>query len=177
MGVLRTTRRVYGTPWSKLSGVELSLEVLLKVGKIIAEEIANEARKDYMRKGRTPRGEPMGLPNTKRFFDSFSVEISGERTILIKTSWPWIERHMEGRDAFKMWWLTQSRGVYKVPMIQDDGRVLIVSTPATLADAWIHPGALKFNFVSRGVQKGRIKAATVIAEEFLKMLLAGDPLK
>jgi hypothetical protein len=177
MGDIRTARRVYGTPWSKLSGVELSRDILQKVGKIIAEEIANEARKDYMRKGRTPRGEPMSLPNTKRFFDSFDVEISGERTILITTTWPWIERHMEGRDPFKMWWLTQARGIYKVPMIQDDGRVLIVSTPATLADAWIHPGALKFNFVNRGVKKGRIRAVKEITQELLKMLLAGDPLK
>ena len=178
MGKLRTIRSVYGKPWSRLAkGVEITPEVLTRVGEAIAEEISKEARKDFLRKGATPRGKPMGLPNTKRFFDSFSVEILGASTIGIRTSWPWIERHIEGREPFKMWWLTQARGVYRVPIVQTDGSVLLVATPPTLGEAWIHPGALKFNFVSRGVKKGRERAAKIIVEELLQQFVAGDPTK
>lgn len=178
MGRLRPVRAVYGKPWSKLaSGVDVTPKMLLRVGEVIAEEISKEARKDYLRKGKTPRGEPMGLPNTKRFFDSFSVEVVGASTIGIRTTWPWIERHVEGRESFKMWWLTQARGVYRVPIVQEDGSVLLVATPPTLGEAWIHPGALKFNFVSRGVKKGRVRAAKIVVEELLQQLAAGDPTK
>jgi len=178
MATLRPFKQVYGKPWSKLAqGLELTPDILLRVGTVIAEEIGKEARKDYLRTGRTPRGEPMGLPNTPRFFDSFSAEVIGESTIGIRTTWPWAERHIEGRDSFKMWWLTQSRGVYKVPIVQPDGSILLVATPPTLAEAWVHPGALKFNFVSRGIKKGRPLAAKILLAELMRQLASGDPTK
>jgi hypothetical protein len=74
-----------------------------------------------------------------------------------------------------MWWLTRERGVFRVPIVQEDGSVLIVATPPNLGSAWIHPGALKFNFVSRGVKKGRVRAVKILAGEALQQLLSGDP--
>lgn len=177
MGKIKPIRGVYGKPWSKMAQIEPSPEILLQMGEIIVEEISKEARKDFARTGKTPRGVPMSLPNTRRFFDSFSVSILGASTIVISTSWEWFERHVEGRKPYKMPWLTQERGVFRVPITQEDGSVRIVATPATEGEAWIHPGVKKFNFLARGVKKGRIRAAKLLAVEAIQQVLGSNPLK
>jgi hypothetical protein len=174
---LTSVRKVYGKPWSRMAEIEVSPEVLQKVGDIIVESIREEALKDYAKDGRTPRGLPMGLPNTDRFWDSFSASLLGASTVIISSSWPWINRHIEGRKPFKMWWITQDRGRYYVPLRQPDGSVNVAIAPLNKEEAWVHPGVIKYHFINRGVKKGRKKAMKLLAQEVLKKLVAGNFLK
>lgn len=177
---LRPVRSVYGTPWSRMArGVPLSRSVMNKLGRILVQEIVREGKKDFAKQGRkaTPLGEPEGIPKSRNFWKSFKHEIKGSRTIQIISDWEWIEQILEGRDPYPMPWLTQERGIMRVPMKQPNGTVIVRVAPATVKDAWIHPGFAKHNFVERGVKKGREKAAEIIAAEVAKMLANGDPTK
>lgn len=169
-------RGVYGKPWSKMSKVELNPQILRRVGEILVESVSEEARKAVVAQaGRTPEGQPMGLPNTPDFYNSFSYRISGPSSLEILSSWPWVERHVEGRDPFPMTWLTQAAGRTLIPLKQPDGSVIIRMAPKTEEEAWIHPGVRKYSFLEVGVRKGREKAARVLAEEALRQILKGDP--
>jgi hypothetical protein len=153
-----------------MTSVEINDVFLKRAGEVIQESIRQEAIKDYSRTKRTPRGEPMGLPNTPKFFNSFGVKIEGKSTIVITSSWPWIEPHVEGREPYKMTWLTRQKGLRAVPIERPDGSVVIVRTPLSKGDAWIHPGALKFHFIERGVKKGRKKVMEMLAQEAIKQI-------
>lgn len=178
-GKLTSVRRVYGKPLSRLAkkGIEFDEKTLERVGEIILQHIQKEARKDYARVKKTPRGVPMGLPNTDRFFESFTVKISGKSTIVVRSSWPWIERHIEGRKPFKMDWLTRENGVTRVPIVEEDGGIAIVMAPLTKGEAWTHPGAKKFNFLRRGIEKGRKAAVKLLLEEAKKQIAQANLLR
>jgi hypothetical protein len=132
---------------------------------------------DFAKQGRraTPAGEPAGLPNSESFFDSFAYKISGRSTIVITSTWPWIAQHIEGRGPTRMTWLTQEQGVYRVPIVQDDGTVVVRFAPFRTEHAWVHPGFARHTFLERGVRKGREEMAKVIIEEVKNMLAGGDP--
>ncbi len=178
---LRPLRSVYGTPWSKLAKgkVPLAVRTMRRLGAMMVKEIVKEARKDFAKQGRkpTPKGEPEGIPKSKDFFKSFHWRLRGSRTIEIYSTWPWIEQIVEGRDKYKMTWLTQPEGIYQVPMKQPNGTVIVRTTPATRRKAWVHPGFAEHNFIERGVDKGRIKAAEIMLEEIVKKMEQGDPKK
>jgi hypothetical protein len=155
---------------------------------------------------RTPHGKPEGIPgdrfvfkprnnhqerahfrsthSTKRpyaaegtFWDSWSYEIVGKSTVVVKSSWPWIEQILDGRGRFKMDWLTQAKGVKAVPIVQNDGTVIVRTAPKGTGDAWMHPGFAKHSFVERGIKKGRKKAAEIARREIIKALKKGDPFR
>lgn len=175
---LKPIKSIYGTPWSKLAkGIRLSRGVMNKLGKIIVREIVKEARKDFAKQGKkpTPEGEPEGIPKSRDFFKSFKFRIRGSKTVEVYSTWPWIDQILEGRGPYRMNWLTQRRGVPRVPMKQPSGVTLIRVTPTDATDAWIHPGFAKHNFIERGIQKGREKAAKIMLEETAKQLAKGDP--
>jgi hypothetical protein len=177
---LKPIRSVYGTPWSRLAGgVTLDRKTLNLVGQTLVKEIVKEAKLDLAKQGnkRTPVGEPEGIPNDPKFFQSFTFQIRGKRTIEILSTWPWIEQIIEGRDEYKMTWLTQQAGVNRVPMRQENGTVLVRTTPSKKADAWIHPGFARHRFLERGIQKGRDKAAKYMLEDVARQLANGDPTK
>lgn len=177
---LRPLRSVYGTPWSRLAkGIRLSRPVMAKLGKIMVQEIVKEARKDFAKQGKkpTPRGEPEGIPKSRDFFRSFHYRIRGSKTVEIYSTWPWIDQILEGRGPYKMDWLTQKRGVRRVPMKQPSGVTIIRVAPTDATDAWIHPGFAKHNFIERGIKKGREKAAKIMVEEAARQLAMGDPTK
>jgi hypothetical protein len=168
-------RKVYGTPWSKMAGgVELSLEVLNRLGKAMVKEIRNEARRAFAMRGVSPGGK-MGLPASHKFYESINYRISGKRTVEIVSNWPWMDAYLEGRDPYPMTWLSQEKGVTKVPLIDKSGEVIIRMAPLQAKDAWIHPGVAKYSFIERGVKKGREKMAEIIREEVARLLLEGDP--
>ncbi len=174
-------RGVYGKPWSKMVGqpIELSREVMGQLGAILVECVVEEAKKDLARQGRspTPKGQPEGLPTSDNFFESFGYRISGRRTVEITSTWPWIEQIKEGRDPYKMSWLTRQRGVYRVPMVQEDGTVLVRMAPLTTGNAWIHPGFARHTFLERGVRKGRERMASIVIQEAWTQLQQGDPFR
>lgn len=171
-------RGVYGKPWSKMEGdIPLTKETLNRLGEILVESVVAEARKDLAKQGNSPtrRGQPEGIPASESFFESFSHRIQGKRTVEIVSKWPWVEQIVEGRPPYPMKWLTQANKVYKVPMMQSDGTVLVRTAPLRTQDAWIHPGFARHTFLERGIRKGRKKAAKVVLDEFVKQLMQGDP--
>lgn len=183
---------VYGTPWSKLIGEQAvigraELEIL---GKVMVEAVVAEAKKDFAKQGgkRTRRGKPEGIPGPgpfpthtthiePQFFDSFDYEIVGQRTVVITSTWPWIDQITEGRRPFKMKWLTRANGVNAVPIVTHGGTVIVRMAPLTAADAWVHPGFARHTFIQRGIRKGRKKAAKEVAKMITEKLGQGNPLR
>ncbi len=174
-----SVRRVYGKPWSQMAGdLPVNRELLNRLGEALVESVVREARKDLAKQGNrpVPRGQgPVGLPTSNSFFDSFSHAIRGKSTIEITSSWPWVDVHIEGRAPRRMEWLTQERGVYKVPIVKQDGTVIIRTAPLRAAEAWIHPGFARHTFLERGIKKGRERMAEILLEETIAMLSQGDP--
>jgi hypothetical protein len=174
-----SVRRVYGKPWSQMAGeVPVTRELLNRLGEALVESVVKEARKDLAKQGNrpVPRGQgPVGLPSTDSFFDSFDYQIRGKSTIEITSSWPWVEVHLEGRPPQRMEWLTQERGVFKVPIVKQDGTVIIRTAPLRSPEAWIHPGFARHTFLERGIRKGRERMADIVGEEVIAMLMKGDP--
>jgi len=189
-------RRVYGKPWSKMSGITITPEVLEKLGQCLIKTLVYEAKKDFAKRGwplRDPKGGP-ALP------DSFSMKIKGESTIEIYTSFYGLTELMSGDiPERKMEWLTQEhkkehpekfpltkgerrRGMHqggkRLPLIvpiESNGTVILRAAPLTTADAWIHPGIAKFTFAQRGIRKGRKACVKLIAQFVAEELAKGNP--
>jgi len=195
----RRVRGVYGKPWSKMAGnVPLSREVLNRLGEKLVEYIVKEAKKDIAKQGYgpTPRKDPEGLPSSERFLDSFSHSLHGQKTVIVTSTWPWIEQMIDGRPPFKMTWLTGKQRGYPptkpaselkpgeiqystllVPMMQRDGTVIVRYAPFRTEDAWVHPGFARHTFIERGVKKAREAMAEIILEEVVDYLAQGDPFR
>lgn len=164
-------RAVLGGPFSKLLGrdIPLTRPMLEELGEILVKHIVKEARKDLAKQGRspTPRGEPEGLPTVGSFLKSFSYRIRGQRTIEILSTWPFLKQATEGRQPYKMTWLTHEQGVRAVPIVQSDGTVVVRTTPFRTQDAWIHPGFARHTFINRAVKNARKEMAQAILERHL----------
>jgi hypothetical protein len=170
---------VYGKPWSKMVGqkIEINPVLLRRLARTLVKAVVEEAKKDFAKQGRkpTPKGKPEGIPASDSFFDSFGYRILGKSTIVITSTWPWIHQITEGRDRYRMTWLTEANRIYQVPFPQPDGTVLVRMTPFRIADAWIHPGFARHTFLARGIRKGRKRMAEIVGKEALKELKKGDP--
>lgn len=179
-GVKTRVKGAYGKPWSKMVGDKIPINryILQRLGKAMVDAIVEEAKKDFAKQGRspTPKGQPEGLPDSDNFFESFDYKIVGKSTVVITSTWPWIQETVEGRPPYKMTWLTRSQQVYKVPMPQPNGTVIIRTAPLKMADAWIHPGFARHTFLERGIRRARKEMAKIIGEEAKKMLKKGNPL-
>jgi hypothetical protein len=136
-----------------------------KVGKVIRDSIVKEAKKQAAADVKKSKGErrthvseedqydtdsaPEGIPRSQRFFDSFKWRVVNTK-VEIYSDWPWINQIVDGRDPYKMTWLTQAKGVDRVPFTDPTGKVKILSTPASATDAWVHPGFAKHDFIQKG---------------------------
>jgi hypothetical protein len=136
-----------------------------KVGKVIRDEIVKEARKQSSSDLRKSKGErrthvseedqhdvasaPEGIPRSERFYDSFKWRVVNTK-VEVYSDWPWVNQIVDGRSPYKMTWLTQSKGVDRVPFTDPTGKVKILSTPASVTDAWIHPGFASHDFIQKG---------------------------
>jgi hypothetical protein len=168
-----TTRKVFGKRIVPIQGVFTpTREMLTKAAKIILDQVVFEAKKDMAlsRSMAAAGGHQVLLPKSEDFIKSFSASVEGS-VIHIKSSWPLIEQHIEGRDPYPMTWLTQAEGVKKVPMITREGISVVRTTPLTTNEAWYHPGFKKFTFLERGARKGREKARVYLLKEMLPYML------
>lgn len=184
------TRGVYGTPIAKLAGMQIKLTraQLQRAADIILDAIHKEIKRDMaLSTGLRPQGEPVRLPNTKRFVDSFKVRIKGESTIEIYSDWPTASAHTtklkpgfvnnqrpDTSAPIQMTWLMQPR-VPLARIVTQGGQVLVRTTPISRNQdgPWIHPGFRKYTFLERGLRKGRIEAAKALAAEALAQALNG----
>jgi hypothetical protein len=177
-------RGVYGKPLLKRDAPNVAvmpMPMLKKAAEIILKSIKKEIMKDMAKSaGLRGRGKPVPMPDSKKFVDSFSWKIVGKSTIEIVSNWPTASAHTStpGKDdnkkstePYKMTWLTQPQ-VKVVPLVTQEGQVIFRTAPLTTADAWIHPGFLRYTFIQRGVDKGRVKVFEEMAEEIVGLFLA-----
>ena len=172
-------RAVLGGAFGKLLGGDIPVDrkTLEELGALLVKHIVREASRDLAKQGKSPiaktgnacsgEREPEGLPTSVSFLKSFSYRIKGKATIEILSTWPFLRQATEGREPYKMTWLTQEQGVRAVPMVQPDGTVLVRTTPLTTADAWCHPGFARHTFINRAVKKARKEMAQIILERHL----------
>lgn len=168
---IKTTR---GKTWAKLENADFVTEEFLhKVGKLLVDTIVFEAGKDFAKQGNkpTPRGIAEGMPRTLNFFDSFSYKVDSSKGVVsIFSSWPWIDQIIDGRPPYPMEWLTKEKGVNWVPMEQEDGTKLLISTPVSAADAWVHPGFKRHTFMRRAYENSRRKMEKLVANRITTVL-------
>jgi hypothetical protein len=165
----------YGKPWSKLLGdAVVSPEMLTEIGKILVKFIVKEAKADLVKQGndRTPRHEPEGIPKSENFFKSFSYRVSGTSSVEITSTWPWVNQIIEGRDAYRMVWLTREKGVGIVPLRPSKGTVILKMAPGR-KHAWIHPGFARHNFISRGMKKAKKSIDEAVRQRMIKAIKRG----
>jgi hypothetical protein len=146
--------------------VQLDMTSLRKIGKIMVECVVAEARKDFAKRGKSGLSDPKGLPDSQgkhvrpSFFDSFEYRITGQKTLTIVSTWPWIEGLVEGRPAGPMLKHTQNNPSLRgrpIPFLQGNGKVLFRMAPIASGKMWIHPGIAKHTFLQRGLAKARQK--------------------
>lgn len=187
-------RGVYGKPLLK-SGTSISMtpELLKKAGETILEAVKKEILKDIA-KSRGIRGgtyptsyqsrDPVPLPDSPKFVDSFTYSIRGKSTIEIVSDWPTADIHVgklrskdletppnrkKSTPPFKMWWLVRPK-VNTIPIVTHTGQVIYRSAPEA-GNEWIHPGFRRYSFIERGVKKGKEKfVEQVLAQEVAKIV-------
>ena len=173
-------KSVYGKPLSRMAGRPLPIDPKFfdRVGQTLVDAVVAEARKDFAKEGRSARapGAPVGLPNTEDIFKSFSYRISGKSTVELLCDWPYIDQITQGRRPFPMTWLTQEKGAGVVPIKKKSGVVIFRMAPPNAANAWIHPGFARHNFVQRGIRKGREQVAALLSAEVKRQILKTDVL-
>jgi hypothetical protein len=159
--------RVYGKPFSKMVGKPITMDrnLLNRLGQVLVESVVEEAKKDFAKRNKPGMGRPVGIPDSQDFFDSFSYRVTGNSSLEVYSTWPTIKPLTEGRDRFKMAWLTRQNGVNVVPIIQPNGTVIFRMAPLNFGEAWIHPGFARHTFIERGIRKGRERMAAIIVRE------------
>lgn len=177
-GVTIRLKSIYSRPWSKIAkNITFPQPVLKKIGRLLVKEIVLEAKRQYRAQGNrsTPIGEPEGLPKGPEFYRSFSYKIRGKSTVEVWSDWPVIKQLMEGREPYKMVWLTHEEGRPLVSMKQRKGVALVRTTPIKRKDAWIHPGFAEHDFIKKGIANAQQKVAKILTDELAKKLAKGDP--
>lgn len=140
-------RKRYISPLEKQVGAVLGKKDLQFFGRCLLRYIREEAKKDAAKTGQVPISE--------EFFKSFSYQVR-DSSITIVCSWPWIRLIQEGTNGpYRMKWLTQAQGVYRVPLRGDNGEVIIRTAPLTTDKAWIHPGIARHTFVERAFRRAQ----------------------
>ena len=166
---MKKLRGKYGKPLGGKLDMKLEKEDLVRYGELCVEHIVAEAKRAAQ--------YSTALPKDEAFYKSFSYRLQGSSTVLITSSWDWIEIYQNlqeqdpSKDAafgkpkpYRMTWLTKAKGVDKVPLIDKaTGQVVIRSTPLKTADAWIHPGIARHTFINKGMKKAQ--------EQFMKEMI------
>ena len=60
-----------------------------------------------------------------------------------------------------------------VPLTTSTGEVIFRMAPLRTADAWIHPGIARFNFMERAVRKAKIQVDKIMTEYCGNVISAG----
>ena len=170
---------VYATPWSKLTGqkVEITPAIMLKLGQACLDGVKYEVRRAVaLAANAGGRGKPIPLPNSQEFVESFQFKIRGNKTVEILTNWPFAKAWEDGTEPFEMTWLKQPK-VKVVPIITHQGETILRTAPLQTEKAWIHPGFARYNFLSKGLQRGRENAAEIVRQEIvIPLLMKTSPL-
>lgn len=184
----RPLRSAYSGTIAKGAKIDLTLDQVNRVGEIILEQIREEIEKDTMRASAfRAQGDPVPLPRTKRFAESFKFQVSGKRTLEFTSDWPTAGAHTLGRDRevdldaknksstppFLMWWLVRTQ-VPRARIVTSEGQVIVVTTPSPAdGDAlWVHPGFRRYSFLERGIRKGKQRALEVLIADVMSRTIS-----
>ncbi len=179
----RPLKSAYTGTVAKGTQMDLTNEQVRMIGQIILEQIKAEIAEDTKKAGGfRAEGDPVPLPMTKKFADSFKFKISGRRTLEFTSDWPTARAHTIGRDPkidledsnkgnspeFPMHWLVSPQVPY-ARIVKSEGSVIVVSTPNPAeGDAmWVHPGFRRYSFLERGIRKGKEKAMELLITDIL----------
>lgn len=186
----KTLKSAYTGTIGKNAKIELTRDQVELIGTVILEQIREEIAEDTKKAGGfRGAGQPVALPNTKKFADSFSFKIIGDRTLEFTSDWPTARAHTLGQSKdlemgsknkgstgeFQMKWLISPQVPY-ARIVQSNGKIVVVATPNPAdGDAmWVHPGFRKYSFLERGIRKGKQKALEIIAAQMTAQLLADN---
>ena len=177
-GKTRVSRGIYTGPLSREMPVEITLEHMHFIAEVIVKQVREEIRKDAQKaRGFRKEGDPVPLPLSPKFAESFTYKIKGKKTIEIVSDWPTAADHTKTPQdrsdvapGYKMTWLTRDKIPY-AKIVQSDGQVVVRTTPDVNAgDAyWVHPGFKRYSFLERGIRKGKIKAIELLLPDLVAL--------
>lgn len=151
-------------------------KTLDRLGALMVKYVVQEARQESDRRKALAPGSPVGLPDTREFYRSFSYEVVGSDVVLL-CSYPYIEKYVKGAPPHKLTKLTKTRGVDVVPMTDERGKVIFRAAPSNASSAWVHPGFKKHDFISRGVDRALNEIRSVATQDALEVLSKTDLLR
>lgn len=171
----------------------MDVSVLEIIGQVLVDTIKTEAVNEFAKRGWSTN-DPMGGPPIG---ESFKYEILGKRTVVIRSTFYGLAEltSKEGIPERRMTWLTQ-QGAHKdldknkgnqppkkfrsvnnmplvVPITTRTGEVIFRTAPLHMADAWVHPGIARFNFMERALKKARKKVDEIMTEYCGNVISAG----
>ena len=194
-------RGTYGKPWSRMANIPVTSKMLHTIGKCMAKVFAEEAVKDFQKRGWSQK-DPSGGGGLK---DSFGYKLKGRSTVEITCTFYGVaELANEDIPAHPMPWLTQhakdahpakyklsqaerdakmkkggrvSQGTRRplVVPIQTGGGVIFRTAPLKFTNAWVHPGIAKFTFTQRAVRRSKEECMRVLRDAVADYMRAGDP--
>jgi len=142
--------------------IELSNSEQQEMAKYVLKAIKKEIAKDTARVASfRKKGDPVPIPKTKRFADSFTVKVVGGR-IVVQSDWPTAQAHTKKSndtrsqtEPYEMKWLSKPDVPY-ANIVRSNGEVVVRTTPNPMFGGkyWVHPGFKKYNFLRRGIEKG-----------------------
>jgi len=188
-------RAAYGKTWAKTGDVEIDDSILQLIGETLVSVVKIEAKNEFVKR-EWSMNDPMGGPPIG---ESFKYEILGERTVVLKSTFYGLAQltSKEGIPERKMTWLTQqgqmrnvqppkdysvipkvkstspSSSPLVVPLTTETGEVIFRMAPLRMADAWVHPGIARFNFMRRAVKKAKAKVDKIMTEYCGNVISAG----
>jgi hypothetical protein len=143
--------------------------------EIFAEHIVYEIKQEAVKASHLGKK----VPRSSEFLSSFKFEVTDDLRIRVlldyNPKWAWISKYLEGREPYKMDWLTkQNLKERKVIPFRDHktGDIVFRRVPLTTKQAWIHPAIEKYTFIEMGVRRGLMKAYPKVVRKIMLLELS-----
>lgn len=202
MGKIKV-KGVYGKSWAESKKIPVTKKVLEKLAKCLLDSVIHEGKKDFAKRGWSLDDPMGGAPfheswgykitgeSTIEFTSSFYGirELTGKRGIpKRKMTWLTQEHKNQHPERFNLTPKEKELGMKKmgrpkkgerlpliIPIQEKSGNVIFRYAPFKTSDSWIHPGIARFNFMERGIRKGKKNCIKILRKEIVKFLSEGDP--
>lgn len=164
-------RGAYVGAWAKRVGEQATVDMVREMADVLQEEIRRAIREEAHPRAKGT-GEPITLPNTESFINSFRTRVVGRRTVEVVCTYPFIRALTEGREPYPMTWVTRAAGVPVVPIERSDGTVIFRATPGAGQRPWVHPGFAKHRFLDVAMKRARARVPEVSKDALAKAVSA-----
>jgi hypothetical protein len=147
------------------------LKITTQILDIFGEEIVKGIQYEAAKAARISSA----IPSTRKFIKSFYYEITEKGSLKITSTWPWVKKYLNRKYDYPMKWLTRARGAKRVIALRSkNGNVIFRNAPLRLNQAWVHPSVARFDFIEKGIQRGKDKALLRIRQMGAMNLLGND---